>query len=163
MHHPVLTLVLAVFVTHTASAEIYQWRDAQGRIHFSDQPAPHTEVEQVELGSLNTMTPVAVPPDLFKDPPTGPAAGTTLPRVRKGHVVMYSTPTCTFCGIAKEYMESKGIPYREKDIIASKSAEREFVAYGGLGAPLMLIGTPGGTRKLDGFTQRLFDSVYYSR
>ena len=145
-------------------AEIYQWRDEQGRMHFGDKPAPHLLAKPVELGPLNTMTPVAIPEDLFNPKQTGAKAekGIALPRLGNGAVVMYSTPTCVFCGQARDYMKRKGIPYQEKDIIVSRASKEEFVAYGGRGVPLIFIGTPRGTEKLRGFSEKRFESIYYS-
>ncbi len=161
---PIIAILLAVFCL-PSWAEIYTWRDAQGRVHFGDKPARSVTAKPIELEKLNTMTAVDVPEDLFEALQAGHASAKTvsLPRMKKGQVVMYSTPTCRFCGVAKDYMKRKGIPYREKDITVSKSAEREFLAYGGRGVPLMLIGTPRGTKKLHGFSERRFESVYYSR
>ncbi len=159
-----LTLVLALLAM-SVRAEIYQWRDAQGRIHFGDKPAPHQKAEPVDLEPLNTMTPVAVPKDLFtpKQPQRDASGTSALPYVKRGSVVMFTTPTCVYCGQAKDYMKRKGIPYQERDITASKAAREEFVAYGGHGVPLMLIGTARGTRRMSGFSEERFASVYGAR
>jgi len=41
-------------------------------------------------------------------------------------VTIYSSPTCAFCHMAKEYFADKGIGYTEKDITSDEAAY-EFV------------------------------------
>lgn len=36
-------------------------------------------------------------------------------------VVVYTTPTCSYCRSAKRYLKERGIPYREVDV--TRSAE----------------------------------------
>ncbi|TDT44201.1 uncharacterized protein DUF4124 [Halospina denitrificans] len=43
-----LMAVLTVFVS-PLSAEIYQWKDDQGNVHFSDEPPPDSEAETQEV------------------------------------------------------------------------------------------------------------------
>lgn len=156
--------VVLALLAFSAQAGIYQWRDAQGHLHFGDKPAPHLNAQPVEMKPLNTMTPVTIPKDLFNAPRSDrrTAKPIALPRLNRGSVLMYTTPTCVFCGQAKDYMKRKGIPYQERDITASPSAREEFVAYGGRGVPLLLIGTARGTEKMSGFSEARFASVYGS-
>jgi len=37
-------------------------------------------------------------------------------------VTVYSSPTCVYCHMAKEYFESKDVPYIEKDITTDAKA-----------------------------------------
>jgi len=37
-------------------------------------------------------------------------------------VIIYSSPTCVYCHMAKEYFESKNIAYTEKDITTDSEA-----------------------------------------
>ncbi len=39
-------------------------------------------------------------------------------------ITIYSTPTCAFCHLAKEYLKSKGITFTEKDITADVEAQK---------------------------------------
>jgi len=41
-------------------------------------------------------------------------------------VVIYSTPTCTYCQAAKEYFTQNGIEYVEHDVAADE-AERKMI------------------------------------
>ncbi len=42
-------------------------------------------------------------------------------------ITIYSSPTCVFCHMAKEYFDSKGITYTEKDISSDAEAYRYIV------------------------------------
>ncbi|MCR4279563.1 MAG: glutaredoxin family protein [Candidatus Zambryskibacteria bacterium] len=55
--------------------------------------------------------------------------------------VIYSTPTCQFCKMAKAYFEEKGISYEEKDVASDLEARKEMVDKSGqLGVPVITIG-----------------------
>lgn len=41
------------------------------------------------------------------------------------NIVIYSSPTCGFCHMVKQYLEGKGYEYREKDI----SVDREALSF----------------------------------
>ena len=54
-----LLLILPCFV----QAEMYQWRDEQGQIHFSDRAPPRIQADEVALPEvLNGYKPAAVSP-----------------------------------------------------------------------------------------------------
>lgn len=42
-------------------------------------------------------------------------------------VIVYSTPTCPWCGVAKKYLDGKGIAYTEVDVSADHQAAMEMV------------------------------------
>lgn len=42
-------------------------------------------------------------------------------------VIVYSTPTCPWCQVAKRYLESKGIAYRDVDVSSDYQAALEMV------------------------------------
>jgi glutaredoxin-like YruB-family protein len=42
-------------------------------------------------------------------------------------VVVYSTPTCHWCGIAKNYLKSQNVPFRDVDVSRDRIAAREMV------------------------------------
>jgi len=56
-------------------------------------------------------------------------------------VVIYTTPTCHFCHMAKEYFDSKGIKYESKDVTLDMQAQQEMIQKSGqLGVPVIDIG-----------------------
>lgn len=56
------------------------------------------------------------------------------------HVTMYSTPTCHFCHMAKEFFTEKGIKYTDYDVIADPAKRQEMIELTGqLGVPVIVI------------------------
>lgn len=45
-----LSLVIAVLAAGTVSAQVYTWRDASGKVHYSDTPPPGADVKQMRGG-----------------------------------------------------------------------------------------------------------------
>lgn len=56
------------------------------------------------------------------------------------NVTIYSTPTCHFCHLAKEFFNEKGVKYTEYDVLADIPKRQEMVDKSGqLGVPVILI------------------------
>jgi hypothetical protein len=69
MHPWRLCIVLALAASAGQAAVVYKWTDADGVIHFSDQPAPGAEKIHTSAGSLNGA--VAPPHSNLDAPPAG--------------------------------------------------------------------------------------------
>ena len=55
--------------------------------------------------------------------------------------VIYTTPTCQFCKMAKAFFEEKGVTYEEKDVASDLGARKEMIDKSGqLGVPVITIG-----------------------
>jgi len=53
-------------------------------------------------------------------------------------ITIYTTPTCGFCHMAKEYFKSKNIDYDAKDVTADADAYKEILDKSGqLGVPVI--------------------------
>ena len=56
-------------------------------------------------------------------------------------VTIYSTPTCHFCSMAKEYFKANSIPYEEFDVASNMEKRKEMMEKSGqLGVPVILVG-----------------------
>ncbi len=56
-------------------------------------------------------------------------------------VKVYSTPTCPYCKMAKEYLSSKGVSFQNIDVSADKAAGEEMVKVSGqMGVPVIVVG-----------------------
>lgn len=56
----------------------------------------------------------------------------------KNNVLIYSTPTCHFCHMAKEFFQEKNIVYTEKDVSEDQGALKEMVdKTGQFGVPVI--------------------------
>lgn len=55
--------------------------------------------------------------------------------------IIYTTITCPFCRMAKEYFKSKGIAYEEKDVTTDVSLQQEMIGKSGqFAVPVIDIG-----------------------
>jgi len=53
---------------------------------------------------------------------------TTEAKLKKQpHVIVFSTPTCTYCNAAKKYFRSQGIKFRDVDVSRDPAAARDMV------------------------------------
>jgi len=54
------------------------------------------------------------------------------------NVIVYSTPTCPYCKLAKEFLDEKGIKYNEINVAADPAAANEMVKKSGqMGVPVI--------------------------
>lgn len=55
-------------------------------------------------------------------------------------VIVFSTPTCTFCNQAKRYFKEKNIKFTDVDVSKDQSAARDMMRRTGqMGVPVILI------------------------
>ena len=56
------------------------------------------------------------------------------------NVVIYSTPTCHFCGLAKDFFKENGVTYREYNVASDAEKRTEMVTKsGGMAVPVITI------------------------
>lgn len=54
------------------------------------------------------------------------------------NVTIYTTPSCVYCKMAKEYFKQHGISYEEKDVAVDVGAREEMLTKSGqLGVPVI--------------------------
>lgn len=57
---------------------------------------------------------------------------------RQPRVVVFSTPTCSFCNMAKKYFREKGIKFSDVDVSRDPAAARDMLRRSGqLGVPVI--------------------------
>jgi len=57
-----------------------------------------------------------------------------------GKVTIYTTPTCTYCKLAKAYFKENNVEYKEINVAADQSKAQEmFEKSGQLGVPVLEI------------------------
>jgi len=55
-------------------------------------------------------------------------------------ITIYSTPTCHFCQLAKEFLSEKNIPYTNYDVSQDAAKRQEMIQMTGqLGVPVIVI------------------------
>lgn len=56
------------------------------------------------------------------------------------NVTIYSTPTCHFCHMAKDFFKSKNISYTEHDVASDIEKRKEMLEKSGqMGVPVIMI------------------------
>lgn len=55
-------------------------------------------------------------------------------------VTIYSTPTCAFCKVEKQWLDSKGVKYDVVDLSEDGNARKELADKGMVGVPITKIG-----------------------
>ena len=56
-------------------------------------------------------------------------------------VTIYSTPTCVYCRMAKEFFKKNGISYTEYDVASDMARRQEMVEKSGqMGVPVISVG-----------------------
>ncbi|OHA59925.1 MAG: NrdH-redoxin [Candidatus Vogelbacteria bacterium RIFOXYD1_FULL_46_19] len=55
-------------------------------------------------------------------------------------VVMYTTPTCHFCHLAKDFFKTNNVAFEEYDVAVDQAKAREMVEKSGqMGVPVIMI------------------------
>lgn len=55
-------------------------------------------------------------------------------------VVMYSTPTCHYCNLAKDFFDYNNVPYEVFDVQSDLAKRKEMVEKSGqMGVPVILV------------------------
>ncbi len=56
-------------------------------------------------------------------------------------VIIFTTPTCSYCRAAKQYLRQKGVPFKDVDVSRDSAAARDMVRRSGQqGVPVLDIG-----------------------
>lgn len=53
------------------------------------------------------------------------------PKKKKQRVIVFSTPTCTYCNRAKQYFRQQGVRFRDVDVTKDSAAARDMVRRSG--------------------------------
>ncbi len=72
-------------------------------------------------------------------------------------VTIYSTPTCHFCHLAKDFFKENNVPFEDFDVLSDLSKRQEMMQKSGqMGVPVIVI----GDEVIVGFDQaRIEDSL----
>jgi len=71
-------------------------------------------------------------------------------------VVIYSTPTCHFCHMAKDYFGEKGVAFEDYNVAEDLEKRQEMMDKSGqMGVPVIFI----GEEMIIGFDQAKIDSL----
>ena len=76
-------------------------------------------------------------------------------------VTVYSTTTCPYCKMLKDYLSEKGIAYTEKMVDTDEVAREEMMAVSGgfLGVPFTMVMKDGSKETVIGFDKGKINSL----
>lgn len=137
-----LLCMLAVFSAQSAS--LYRWVDADGKVHYTDQPPPSSakKIEEKSLGSR--------PADDGQLPYASRLAAKNFP------VTLYNSKCGEACTKAREHLTKRGIPFAEKDASLPEVQEELKKLIKGLEVPVLMIGR---TNHLRGYEAAAWDAA----
>lgn len=133
-----LAFFVLVLPIGASSAEMYQWVDENGVVHFSDSP---TEIMPESNEEEEVVSPEPKPKN--NSPPTAETQNATLDpnffdlldefretpvTVKAPTVEIYETSWCGYCRKAKRFFRSRGIEFSAYDIEKDKDAARRMMA-----------------------------------
>lgn len=147
-------VLLGAMICVTAEAEIYKWKDANGKVHFSDTKPEQAPAETVMLPDAPVRSASASAPPAFK-----PQFTPTVAPVTQKNVVLYSASWCGYCTQARNFFNANAIPFREYDVETSNKGKRDFKSLGGKAVPIILV----DKQKLQGFNSAQFMKQYQMR
>lgn len=130
-------LLIALLIAGPAAlADIYKWKDADGKTHVADRPPADQKAERLQIRAFDAPAPApsAARPD-------------ASPRV-----VMLSAVWCGVCDRARAWLTQNHIPFTEYDVERTETGKAEFRRLAGKGVPIILV----GEQRMTGFSaQRL--------
>lgn len=141
----VLFCLFCMFAVYSAqSASLYRWVDADGKVHYADQPPPSSarKVEEKTMGSR--------PADDGRLPYATRLAAKNFP------VTLYISGCGELCAAAREHLAKRGIPFSEKDADAPEVQEELKKLIGGLEVPALAVGK---TTRLKGYEAGAWDAA----
>lgn len=127
-------------------AQVFKWVDANGQVHFSDQPPERAEAQKLDVKAIESYNEVSIEPLGF-----GPSGAVTANKV-----TIYTTTRCEFCLAAKRHMDRRGIAYVDKNVERSTTAQDEHKQLGGTGVPLIVV----RNHIMKGFDAERFDALW---
>lgn len=76
------------------------------------------------------------------------------------NVTIYTTPTCPFCKMAKNYLDQHTIKYQEKDVASDVKARDEMLEKSEqMGVPVTIVEGEGQKHVIVGFDQPALDKA----
>ena len=122
------------------AAEVYSWRDADGRVHFGDRKPADTAARRIDLPTVNSVGAVSVEPTAMSS--------------RK--VTLYSAVWCGYCRKARAHFKREAIPFDEFDVETSAKGRADYARLQGRGVPIILV----GQQRMNGFDPDRFAALY---
>jgi len=134
-----VSILMAAWLVATSlpvgAAQLYQWKDAQGRTVYSDQPPPPNVRNVREKAFKGNVIEI------------GESYAARTAR-EKYPITLYANACGPICDQARQLLTQRGVPFSNKDPQASPEAEAELKKLTGrTSVPVLVVGSD----KIDGF------------
>jgi glutaredoxin len=134
-------IALAAFSIVTAQgATLYKWVGKDGKVSYHDLPPPENagyRVEEKNLGGRERA-----------------ATGESAAAAEKFPIVIYTTPKCASCDLARAYLEKRKAPYSEKNVESDPKLQEELKKKAGaLSVPTIMV----GSKVMNGYMESLLE------
>jgi len=141
----IFTLCICGLLLSPAAAQIYTWKDKDGRIVISDNPPPGSEKQIEKAGeerlfqSAPQQESAAQTEPVRSAPVAAPVQEERMRPARDIRVIMYTTSWCGYCKKAREYLGSLGASAAEYDIDRQPEKREEMLkkSNGARGVPVI--------------------------
>ena len=77
-------------------------------------------------------------------------------------IILYTSPTCKACKLAKEYFELKGLAYEERDVRINPFYKAELIQRGYGGVPVIIFNKDGKEEGMFGFDESWLNFIITS-
>ncbi len=130
-----MAVCMAAASTSSGAAQLYQWKDAQGRMVFSDQPPPPNVKNAQQKSFKGSVI-------------EGGESYATKSAREKSPITLYASACGAPCDQARQLLSDRGVPYSSKDPQASPEAQADLKKLTGtLSVPVLVVGAD----RIDGF------------
>lgn len=125
-----IMFALGAVSQQASAAKLYKWVDKRGNVSYQDSPPPPEFGGTVEERTVNEK---------------GSGRGSDDPAlaeaIAKNPVLLYTIPKCAVCDLARTYLNSRKIPYTEKNVSTDIPTQEELrKKSGSLSVPTIMIG-----------------------
>lgn len=70
-------------------------------------------------------------------------------------IIIYTSDTCGYCHMAKDYLDSKGVDFEEKNVSTDVNARKELMTQGFMGVPVIKV----DSEIIEGFDKNRLDEL----
>jgi len=119
--------LLATFVAGSAAAQLYRWVDAEGKVHYTDQPPANARSVETHKATANVVT------------STAPFA--VQQATKNFPVKIYTGTNCgSPCSDARDLLGKRGVPFAEVSVTQPAQLDELKKVSGGEEVPIVLVG-----------------------
>jgi glutaredoxin len=135
----IVVMALLVGAQPALATKLYKWVDEYGNVTYKDTPPADESINYKEENISGG---------------NGFGGSAADEAAEKFPVVLYSTPDCNACNSARSYLQSRGVPFQDKNVQGNGELQQELKKKAGeVSVPTILI----GKKVMRGYVQSLLE------